>query len=124
MFNSYTQPFGPVDPNHETSVMFDDMSSEIYHWSLNYIVNGRIDEKKLEAKIREVIDAFFADEESNQTSFSQLDKAVLFEGAVHFANENFFEVEDSSFEDEEALVDSYAAQETFLEVLTKVLKSY
>lgn len=119
MFNSYTQPFGPVDPNHETSDMFDDMSSDICGCSLNCLVKKRISKKKLEAEIREVIEAFFANEKSNQKSFSQLDKALLVDSAFHDANENFYE-----FEDEGLIANRHEAQDTFLEVLTKVLKSY
>lgn len=118
MFNSFVQEFGPADPNRETSDMFGDMSCEICGCALNNLTKKRINEKKLEREIRETIESFFNDEEANQTSFSQLDKAELLEGAFHYANENFYIAEDEGW-----LADRHEAQDAFLSVLTKVLKS-
>lgn len=110
MFNSYSLAFG--EPVGEISEQFEEITCElasVYEYE-NYALESVI-EKNREA-FRDVLNEIGGHPTTN-------DKAHILEGCFHFANENFYELED------DGIVDSSAdLQDNFLSLIEEVLKNF
>jgi|LakMenEpi03Aug12_release.lakeMendotaPanAssembly.Ray.scaffolds.fasta_scaffold29426_9 hypothetical protein len=110
MFNSYTTSFG--EPVGEISEHLEEIVCElanVFEYE-DYEAEG-VQNKNLEA-FRNVLHEI-------SPPLSLNDKAHILDGCFHFANENFYELED------DGIVDSSAdCQNIFLVLIEEVLESY
>lgn len=114
MFNSYTNTFGKI--SEDCSEAVNELLCEItshFDWKASVEDNT----KAFVECIKTFTWAESDEEEEVTLTLTNNDKAHILDGAFHFANENFYELEDDGEID-----DRFDTQADFLEALENALK--